>query len=128
MISSESSEEDDPDAEMEGRDRTRSRLFMRGLLIAEHMDATLREELLPPLLAVASGGLLDVVVVVDAVPNERADASSGPVSVEGNLIARGRHRFGVAEILVFIICHIHYWLGETVGRIAGVGTRIFGTK
>ena len=99
MISSESSEED---AEMEGRDRTRSRLFMRGLLIAEHIDATLREELLPPLLAVASGGLLDV-VVVDAVPNERADASSGPVSVEGNLIARGRHRFGFAEILLFIM-------------------------
>ena len=108
MISSESSEEDDPDAEMEGRYRTRSRLFMRGLLIVEHMDATLREELL---LAVASGGLLDV-VVVDALPNERADASSGPVSVEGNLIARGRHRFGFAEILI----------------IAGVGTRIFGTK
>jgi len=77
---------------------------MRGLLIAEHMDATLREELLPPLLAVASGGLLDVVVVVvDAVPNERADASSGPVSVEGNLIARGRHRFGFAEILMSIM-------------------------
>ena len=105
MISSESSEED---AEMEGRDRTQSRRFMRGLLIAEHMDATLREELLPPLLAVASGGLFDVVVVfvvvvVDAVPNDRADASSGPVSVEGNLIARGRHRFGFAEILMFIM-------------------------
>ena len=78
----------------------------------------MREELLPPLLAVASGGLFDVVVVVfvvvvvDAVPNDRADASSGPVSVERNLIARGRHRFGFAEILI----------------IAGVGTRIFGTK
>jgi len=77
---------------------------MRGLLIAEHMDATPREELLLPLLSVVV-----VVVVVDAVPNERADASSGPVSVEGNLIDRGRLRFGFAEILMFITTFIIGW-------------------
>ena len=108
-----SSEDDEPDAEsIEGSDRTRSRLLMRGLLIAEHMDATLREELLLPLLVVARDGLLDDVFVtcteddfVDAVPNERAEVSSGPVSVEGNLITCvGRQRFmGFAEIVMFIM-------------------------
>ena len=78
--------------------------------MTEHMDATLREELLLPLFADTRDGLLDVLDVVvdtdfvDAVPNERAEVSSGPDSVEGNLITWGRHRFmGFAEILMFIM-------------------------
>ena len=118
-ISQDSSEDAEHDAEMEGSERTR-RLLMRGLLIAEHMDATLREELLPPpLLVVARDGLLDdvIVVVVDAVPNERVEASSGPVSVEGNLITCGRHRFmGFAEILMLMSATFIMLVGRFVGR------------